>query len=273
MRNFGFSRKIYFGFGLLILAIGIVGLFGSQSVKGVSGLFSDFRQAASQNLLLASIQEDLMAVRLNEFKYRVAADLEAANGVRDGIAQIADEQERIEEIVSDPALRQILEQITNTLIQYEETFSSVEALEFSRSRGLKAISDATAEIAEIMRAIGDSDVAESMAVVDAAIVRFDQDRQATDLEAAIGRIDTAISTVDNMLILLADATRRGQAEATVASLGSLKEKISALDAILVERDQLYNQIDILGPATARLLDDGLQASFESQNRSGDEATG
>ena len=63
--SLGFAQKIYLGFGSIIVLAAILGIVAVFSGQSSISYFTDYRSVARQNLVLASIQEDLLEARLS----------------------------------------------------------------------------------------------------------------------------------------------------------------------------------------------------------------
>lgn len=122
MRGSSIKAQLAVGFGSLtglVLILALVGLWGA--IAG-TGLFSNYRSAARESVLLSDMQEDVLSVRLAVMKYRTLRQVGALEEVQAEIKALLEEAGQVNRLVGAEQADQIAE-ITRLAGSYSEAFS------------------------------------------------------------------------------------------------------------------------------------------------------
>lgn len=124
------------GVALVILAgLASVAIY---SVESVAGFYTDYRQLARKQMLVADIGEDFLQARLAAHKYRLTRDPSFADEVASNIDEIVRIDDQLDEILQDATVRGAIDRLRVRTKRYGDEFEALlELPEGEKDLGLR----------------------------------------------------------------------------------------------------------------------------------------
>lgn len=255
------KAQLALGFGglvLLLLVLGGVGLWGN--VTGETR-FGDYRTAARESVILADMQEDILAARLAVMKYRATDHDRALQEVRAEVTAMISEAEDVLKLADGKLVRQLTD-IQERATAYADRFAR--AVELDKTNGtFVAIIEQTGQqirenLTSVMATAHRQDLAPALFHVGHALVQFTQAHAQTLATRDLGdpgagdRLQEMLTATASELNQLLETNLPPDQDQLVAATDQLvrdyTETVSKLAATLYERnDLMVAQLDVMGP--------------------------
>ncbi|MDJ0686351.1 MAG: methyl-accepting chemotaxis protein [Alphaproteobacteria bacterium] len=282
--NRSLAGKIAAGFGLVIALSVIIAGNGYLGLGQTSEMFGEYRQTARENLLLSTMQEDMLEARLAVMKFRVTQDQSQVEEVRSNIAELSEEARGdIDTLVVDPNARAELIGVIDDAVAYGDRFEAATALQAKRQELVTALNtvgpEARKAISEIMSSAyedGDVEAAfyaglmqERLLLARLYVQRFliqndtgSVERAASEFAAAFENFQRLRESLQNPVrIELAD-TALDLIDGYSTAFNEVVQTIQARNAILI------GELDRLGPAVMARMEQVIDARVSRQNEIG-----
>jgi methyl-accepting chemotaxis protein len=286
LKKLSIAQRIYGAFGALISLLVVVGVAGFLGVQAVSAIFTDYRDAAGQTLVIGDMVGDVTALQLTAAKYRERADPALAEAFNAAAAELAFAGEAHLQLFAGDAAQATLQDLEVQSAAYAAAFQQTVELEQQRSAQLASMQGhadaARAALGQVMEA--SSTAGHTAAVVEAGkaseavllmllegerfVMTGDPARQA-DIARHGAAAKSALSGLSAILGMFRPQLA-AQADTAAAEVDLYLAESAALAALTAERDQLRNeQLDVVGPQMQQELNALNQAVVDGQNDLGE----
>jgi len=282
--NLSLSFKIAGGFGaglaLTILVAG-VGYFG---IGKSSELFTEYRQTARENLLLAEMQEDMLEARLAVMKFRVTESQEQIAEVRDNIDDLVIEaRTQAQDLVADEATLQDIYRLIDTVAAYGQGFSNAVQLQTERNvlvgtlnsigpemRGrLSSIIEATHQAGDGNALYFASRMQEHLMLARYHVQRFLIENSAEHANSGKDALKMVKEDVAELGPKLSGPDQRALLAGIDADLSVYRETFGNVVRTIGSRNEiLTGQLDTLGPKIMDTLEALIESRVDRQNEIG-----
>ncbi|GGB43909.1 hypothetical protein GCM10011316_14850 [Roseibium aquae] len=136
VRMTNIKAQLAVGFGSLMGLVLVLALLGVWGAIAGTGLFSDYRTAARESVLLGDMQEDVLSARLRVMKYRALRQEGALEDVRAEMEALIEEAGQVKQLLGAEQAGQIVE-ITRQAGSYSDAFSRALDL-YAQGEGINA---------------------------------------------------------------------------------------------------------------------------------------
>jgi len=275
MSDWRISKQIYSCVGAVIGLMVLLALISLAATGRLAGAFTDYRAVARQTQLTSLLIEDLSKARLAAFSYRVEASDQKAAVVDASVEEIIAGRDRALELFKDdPAALASLEEVTQSIKQYQDAFALMKGFQAQRETLVPSLKStgpkARKQLTEIMEtAFRDKDpvaayyagkVQESVMLARFYTERFLLENKQADLETARARIKTALEFSVTLLSELQNPRRYALAQATVEDLKLYDQTLVEVADVIFQRNALQTgKLDVLGP----LMQEKYQSIFDA----------
>ncbi|MEL6682429.1 MAG: HAMP domain-containing methyl-accepting chemotaxis protein [Pseudomonadota bacterium] len=285
LENWSISKRIYAGFGAMMLILLAVSIFGFVAVSTLGRTFEDYRQTARQTLLINDYIEDVFEARLASLRYRFSPGAGDVSEVRSNIAEVTQDNRLDALFADDPGSKAELSDLKDQASAYAEAFGRVVDLQNQRDVLVAQISElgpATRlmldEIMTTAYADGDIEAAfyAGVAMRELMLARYYMESFLRENSPdAMMRVDQHLtSSAEQMSILLQNLSnprRRELAGEVVTNKDIYLQAASELETILLQRNTiLRTELDQIGPDLQNRYEAIVEAAVARQDTLGPE---
>ena len=283
-RKIGVAVKIGVGFGLVLTLLVIVGGVGYVAISGASSGFSEYRDIARDNNLAGRIQANLLESRLaskNFFESSDMDDVQAFNERFDAMTDFVDEGKQA---YTEPKRAAAMKQIDEKVRAYGQGFDR--AVEYVQARN-----DAVDDVLDVVGPKIEQNLTEIMQSAEA-----DQDAEAafnaglalrhlllarlyaikyldSNAQTDIDRVRSEMAKMSEKLETLDASLQNPERRALLAEVvdgrkqyaQGFEDVVTAIDS---RNDIIDNQLDVIGPEVAGIIEDTKLAMIERQDEIG-----
>lgn len=285
MNNLTISTKIFAGMGTILVVLAGIAVFATEATFSMGGLFNDYRNSARQTLMIADMKGQLSSARLGAFKYRTNQSAEAIEQAREGIAKIHQlDKAAIEEFWYDTEFVEKVNKLDELASQYEAEFSSAIEKQKAKDKETDALSkigpEARKALTEVISSAAEANDIEAAYVTGKVqqelllgryyMERFIQTQSQAAFDRSIGHLAEASVVIEELLSAIQNPDWREKVMLARDNIALYSSTGSALQDIILDRDQHYAVLDKVGPQMATIILDIIGVAQTRQNTLGPE---
>jgi methyl-accepting chemotaxis protein len=288
LKKLTIAQRIYGAFGALISLLVVVGVAGFFGVQAVSAIFTDYRAAAGQTLVIGDMAGDVTSLQLTGARYREHADPAIAEAFAAAAAELAfTDEEHLQLFAGDDAAQATLQDLEAQSATYISAFQRTVELEQQRAAQLAdmqghadAARDALGQVMEASSTNGHTAaVVEAGKASEAVLLmllhaeRFVVDGDPAHQEHIVGNGAAARQALADLSAILGMFRPQlaALADTAAAEVDLYLSETASLTRLTAERDQLrVEQLDVIGPQMQQALDALNEAVVEREHGLGED---
>ena len=283
-RKLGIAVKIGVGFGLVLTLLVIVGGVGYVAISGASSGFSEYRDIARDNNLAGRIQANLLEARLASKNFFESSDMDDVQAFQERFDAMTDFVDEGKKAYTEPKRAAAMKRIDEKVQAYGQGFD--QAVEYVQARN-----DAVDDVLDVVGPKIERNLTEIMQSAEA-----DQDAEAafnaglalrhlllarlyaikyldSNAQADIDRVQSEMAKMSEKLATLDASLQNPERRALLAEVVDGRKRYAqgfddVVTAIDSRNDIIDNQLDVIGPEVAGIIEDTKLAMIERQDEIG-----
>lgn len=281
------SKKLYTGFGFLIVFLLIIAAFGIYGMLSSSSGFSEYRRKAINNVLVGRIQANVLMVRLEANKFVSTGNKEFLPVFHERLELTQKLIDEAKESIRNPGRKEKIRQVDENMKKYDEAFDKIVKLLEKRDDIVydklakigQRMREAFTELAESAHAAEQHNEAfwagqaqEELLLARLYVMKFLDANLQEDLDLATEELSEKIQPpLDKLDNLIKNTKRRALYEGFLKDRAEYLEGIEEIGKIIVERNKLKSDVlDTVGPIVAETTEDIKLTIKEEQDKIGPE---
>ena len=274
-----FSRKLYLGFSVVLVLLGVVGITAYFALSSASSGFEQYRSLARSTTAVSLVEERMLMVRLKVKDFLLTSD-EKDKREFDGYWQ--ETQRHMDEAIANiinPERVKIINAVADELVKYNQAFSAVTAQQKQRNELVNQVLNIYgSSIAEdltniLVSAKEDSDVSAayhaSLATRSLLLARVNALKFLTySDQASVDAVHKEFTEMKAQLQILqqelGNAERIELLNNVVKGADVYEKTFDTIVKLQVERNTLVtDKLNVIGPMVAKMIEE-LKLSFKDQ---------
>jgi methyl-accepting chemotaxis protein len=238
------AQRIYLAFGTMVVLVAAICVAGYVGVQAVSGVFADYRLAASQSVAVSQIVQEVDGLRTTVLRYRLLPDEDTAKAFKAKLANLSlNKPEKLTAFAGDETATKSIANLQVVVDAYGKAFDALIELTAKTDAALAAVNARAADAAAAVTAMSSAGTARSVTEIGATIEEMGAAAEAfaatgdkTAFEAigqhnkaASDRLQTLAASLPSMAVKAKEAIAIFADYMTLA--GALKNEKAALTAV------------------------------------------
>ncbi|WP_432467896.1 methyl-accepting chemotaxis protein [Agarivorans sp. Z349TD_8] len=268
---FGFSKKLYLGFSVVLILLCVVGSSAYFALINASSGFEDYRSLARATNAVSRIQANMLMVRMNVKDFITTSAQKDKDEFESYWQKTQNYMNEAKGIISDSKRIGVIKDIDGLLNEYKAGFSQVVVLKEQRNALVKNVLDINGPSIEktltkiLMSAAAEEDMhvahktalaTRSLLLARLYVVKFLISNEQSDVD----RIHKEFSDIDMEINKLADSLQgQVQAELLKDAQKSISEYETVFDEVvqaIADRNVIINgTLNRIGPSVAKMTED------------------
>jgi methyl-accepting chemotaxis protein len=283
MNNLSVSRKIWIGFGSILLLLVIIGGLGIVSLSKVGGLFGDYRTIAMESNEAGRVQTDMLVTRMGVKDFLIRGDAASIDMVKQrarGTEELVHEVAR-KSMTEDQ--RVLLEALATDVNAYRSAFDEVVELQTSRNALYGVISSTgdrmqsgISDVMEHAYKAGDVEDAYRAGVLlhQLLLARLRTSKYLdSNNESLFNQAEKELAAIEEPFAALVegieDPGRRKLADRANKLHDDYLEQFRQIHDVVVKRNAIITgTLDVIGPRMGQAIDDNKRATRDKQDHLG-----
>jgi methyl-accepting chemotaxis protein len=168
------AQRIYLAFGTMVVLVGAVCVAGYVGVQAVSGVFAEYRLAASQSVAVSQIVQEVDGLRTTVLRYRLLPDEDTAKAFQAKLANLSlNKPEKLQVFAGDETAAKSLANLQTVIAAYAKAFDSLIELTAKTDAALAAADARAADAAAAVAAMSSPGTARTVTEIGASLAEMD----------------------------------------------------------------------------------------------------
>ncbi|WP_198666661.1 methyl-accepting chemotaxis protein [Marinomonas shanghaiensis] len=274
-----FSRKLYLGFSVVLVLLGVVGMTSYFALSSASSGFEQYRSLARSTTAVSLVEERMLMVRLKVKDYLLSSD---EKDIREFDGYWQETQRHMDEAIANitnPERVKIINAVADELVKYNQAFSAVTAQQKQRNELVNQVLNIYGSSIEedltniLVSAKEDSDVSAayhaSLATRSVLLARVNALKFLSySDQASVDAVHKEFTEMKAQLQILqqelGNAERIELLNNVVKGADVYEKTFDTIVKLQVERNTLVTEkLNVIGPMVAKMIEE-LKLSFKNQ---------
>lgn len=274
-----FSRKLYLGFSVVLVLLGVVGITAYFALSSASSGFEQYRSLARSTTAVSLVEERMLMVRLKVKDYLLTSD---EKDIREFDGYWQETQRHMDDAIANiinPERVKIINAVADELVKYNQAFSAVTAQQKQRNELVNQVLNIYGSSIEedltniLMSAKEDSDVSAayhaSLATRSVLLARVNALKFLSySDQASVDAVHKEFTEMKAQLQILqqelGNAERIELLNNVVKGADVYEKTFDTIVKLQVERNTLVTEkLNVIGPMVAKMIEE-LKLSFKNQ---------
>lgn len=287
LTSFSLKQVIASGFGLVLLLMALLAMMSLRGTSNIGDVFTDYRQAARESLLVNDAKIDLITARLGVMQYRISNDEAAAERVANSVTELRALNDEISSFLVDQNLVAQITGLEGSLDDYKAGFAEVVDIQARRNELVPQMNqvgrDARTTMTEIIEsAYNDADIEAAYygGLVQQHLMlaryygeKFLLENREDDRDRTYAEIETVRENMRTLLASLQNPVRRRLAAQFDAQVNTFEGHYGEIVSLIETRNGiLRDRLDSIGPELMAGYNSVLSTVVDTQNTLGPQAS-
>lgn len=287
LTSFSLKQVIASGFGLVLLLMALLAMMSLRGTSNIGDVFTDYRQAARESLLVNDAKIDLITARLGVMQYRISNDEAAAERVANSVTELRALNDEISSFLVDQNLVAQITDLEGSLDDYKAGFAEVVDIQARRNELVPQMNqvgrDARTTMTEIIEsAYNDADIEAAYygGLVQQHLMlaryygeKFLLENREDDRDRTYAEIETVRENMRTLLASLQNPVRRRLAAQFDAQVNTFEGHYGEIVSLIETRNGiLRDRLDSIGPELMAGYNSVLSTVVDTQNTLGPQAS-
>ncbi|MEM6383820.1 MAG: methyl-accepting chemotaxis protein [Pseudomonadota bacterium] len=287
LTSFSLKQVIASGFGLVLLLMALLAMMSLRGTSNIGDVFTDYRQAARESLLVNDAKIDLITARLGVMQYRISNDEAAAERVANSVTELRALNDEISSFLVDQNLVAQITGLEGSLDDYKAGFAEVVDIQARRNELVPQMNqvgrDARTTMTEIIEsAYNDADIEAAYygGLVQQHLMlaryygeKFLLENREDDRDRTYAEIETVRENMRTLLASLQNPVRRRLAAQFDAQVNTFEGHYGEIVSLIETRNGiLRDRLDSIGPELMAGYNSVLSTVVHTQNTLGPQAS-
>ena len=271
IKNIGLKTKLLLSFGVLMaLLIGVVAV-GYSALSGANKGFKNYRSLARNTNLAGRLQANMLMVRMNVKDFVITGSDKDLKEYKAYLEKMLNFLEQSKENITDPKRAEGIQVVDKRIGDYQNFFSEVIAKKEERNvlvkeqldilgpkaeKGLTWIMNSAQEIDDTETALYAGIALRNLLLARLYVVKFLD----TNSQAAVDRVRSEFKGLNREIVNLRSSIESPQRLGRLREVEGLISKYSTAfesltEIIFTRNDIIKDQLDVIGPKVAKIVED------------------